>query len=195
MNALLKLRLSHRQCVLRSGFGDSTVAGLCAQRSRHPARDRCAEEAKSGTHSHFHRDERAHMEKKLRMTPSRCSSRRRWPCALRASTVTTSSSRPRRQPLRPDSLPVLEAVIKEGANSITFRIPSDTRYRTFGRVHRKLARECRTRMAVWSVHCHNDLGMAVANSLAAVDDRGRPPDRVHGERPGGARGNTSSRRW
>jgi 2-isopropylmalate synthase len=42
--------------------------------------------------------------------------------------------------------------------------------------------------AVWSVHCHNDLGMAVANSLAAV--RTGAPDRVHGEF-GRRAGNTS----
>ena len=34
---------------------------------------------------------------------------------------------------------------------------------------------------IWSAHCHNDLGMAVANSLAAVAER-RAPGRVHGER-------------
>ena len=41
--------------------------------------------------------------------------------------------------------------------------------------------------AVWSVHCHNDLGMAVANSLAGVQDRRRAPGRVHDQRPGRAR--------
>ena len=35
--------------------------------------------------------------------------------------------------------------------------------------------------AVISVHCHNDLGLAVANSLAAVRG-GRAPDRVHDQR-------------
>ncbi len=35
---------------------------------------------------------------------------------------------------------------------------------------------------VLSVHCHNDLGLAVANSLAAVA-RGRPPGRMHHQRP------------
>ncbi len=31
---------------------------------------------------------------------------------------------------------------------------------------------------IWSAHCHNDLGLAVANSLAAVRER-RAPDRMH----------------
>ena len=35
--------------------------------------------------------------------------------------------------------------------------------------------------AVFSVHCHNDLGMAVANSLAGARRR-CPPDRVHHQR-------------
>ena len=35
--------------------------------------------------------------------------------------------------------------------------------------------------AVVSVHCHDDLGLAVANSLAAIAER-RPPDRVHHQR-------------
>jgi 2-isopropylmalate synthase len=65
---------------------------------------------------------------------------------------------------------VLEAVIKEGATTIN--IPDTVGYAVpeqFGEMIRNL----RTRIpnsdkAVWSVHCHNDLGMAVANSLAAV---------------------------
>ena len=40
--------------------------------------------------------------------------------------------------------------------------------------------------AIWSVHCHNDLGLAVANSLAARDER-RAPGGVHDQRPGRAR--------
>src|SRR5436190_19797355 len=65
---------------------------------------------------------------------------------------------------------VLEAVIKEGATTIN--IPDTVGYAVpeqFG----ELIKSLRTRVpnsdkAVWSVHCHNDLGMAVANSLAAV---------------------------
>jgi 2-isopropylmalate synthase len=65
---------------------------------------------------------------------------------------------------------VIEAVIKEGATTIN--IPDTVGYAVpeqFGEMIKNL----RTRIpnsdkAVWSVHCHNDLGMAVANSLAAV---------------------------
>lgn len=65
---------------------------------------------------------------------------------------------------------VLEAVIKAGAT--TLNIPDTVGYNVpdqFG----KLIRELRSRIpnsdkAVFSVHCHNDLGLAVANSLSAV---------------------------
>ncbi|MFI4923041.1 MAG: 2-isopropylmalate synthase, partial [Burkholderiales bacterium] len=65
---------------------------------------------------------------------------------------------------------VLEAVIKAGAK--TLNIPDTVGYNVpdqFG----KLIRQLRERIpnsdkAVFSVHCHNDLGLAVANSLSAV---------------------------
>ena len=65
---------------------------------------------------------------------------------------------------------VLEAVIKEGATTIN--IPDTVGY-TVPEQFGELIRTLRERIpnsdkAVWSVHCHNDLGMAVANSLAAV---------------------------
>jgi 2-isopropylmalate synthase len=65
---------------------------------------------------------------------------------------------------------VIEAVINAGAGTVN--IPDTVGYTTpeeFG----KLIRSVRERVknidrAVISVHCHNDLGLAVANSLAAV---------------------------
>lgn len=65
---------------------------------------------------------------------------------------------------------VLEAVIKAGARTVN--IPDTVGYsmpHQFG----ELIRTLRTRVpnsdqAVFSVHCHNDLGLAVANSLSAV---------------------------
>ena len=65
---------------------------------------------------------------------------------------------------------VIEAVIKEGATTINFAdtvgygVPA-----LYGNMLKTL-RECvpNSDKAVWSVHCHNDLGMAVANSLAGV---------------------------
>jgi 2-isopropylmalate synthase len=65
---------------------------------------------------------------------------------------------------------VLEAVIKAGAKTVN--IPDTVGYNVpdqFG----KLIRQLRERIpnsdkVVFSVHCHNDLGLAVANSLSAV---------------------------
>ena len=84
---------------------------------------------------------------------------------------------------------VIEAVIKEGARRSTFPTRSATRCREqFGEFIRKLRERIpNSDKAVWSMHCHNDLGMAVANSLAAVHDRRRAPGRVHHQRPGRAR--------
>jgi 2-isopropylmalate synthase len=65
---------------------------------------------------------------------------------------------------------VVEAVIREGASTIN--IPDTVGYAVpeqFGEMIRRLReRVPNSDKAVWSVHCHNDLGMAVANSLAAV---------------------------
>jgi 2-isopropylmalate synthase len=65
---------------------------------------------------------------------------------------------------------VLEAVIAEGATTINF--PDTVGYAVpeeFGhRIRRLRERVPNSDKAVWSVHCHNDLGMAVANSLAGV---------------------------
>ncbi len=65
---------------------------------------------------------------------------------------------------------VLEAVIAEGATTINF--PDTVGYATpevFGETIRRLRERIpNSDKAIWSVHCHNDLGLAVANSLAGV---------------------------
>ncbi len=65
---------------------------------------------------------------------------------------------------------VLEAVIEEGATTIN--VPDTVGYaipELFGDFIRTLReRVPNSGRAVWSVHCHNDLGLAVANSLAGV---------------------------
>src|ERR1043166_5281662 len=65
---------------------------------------------------------------------------------------------------------VFTAVIEAGA--VTINVPDTTGY-AVPEEYGKLFRELRARVpgakdVVWSAHCHNDLGMAVANSLAAV---------------------------
>ncbi|MDD2767702.1 MAG: 2-isopropylmalate synthase [Methylococcus sp.] len=65
---------------------------------------------------------------------------------------------------------ILEAVIDAGAT--TLNIPDTVGYafpEQFGRmIGRLIERIPNSDKAVFSVHCHNDLGLAVANSLAAV---------------------------
>jgi 2-isopropylmalate synthase len=65
---------------------------------------------------------------------------------------------------------VLEDVIAEGATTIN--IPDTVGYAVpelYGEFLLDLRRKIpNSDKAIWSVHCHNDLGMAVANSLAGV---------------------------
>src|SRR4029450_12069894 len=65
---------------------------------------------------------------------------------------------------------VLEQVIKAGATTIN--IPDTVGYTVpeqFGALIGSLrSRIPNSDKVVWSVHCHNDLGLAVANSLASV---------------------------
>ena len=65
---------------------------------------------------------------------------------------------------------MLEAVIAEGATTIN--IPDTVGY-AVPELYGEFIADLRAKIpnsdkAVWSVHCHNDLGMAVANSLAGV---------------------------
>jgi 2-isopropylmalate synthase len=70
---------------------------------------------------------------------------------------------------------VLGEVIAAGAT--TLNVPDTTGYAVpeeFGALFRDLiARTAGGERVVWSAHCHNDLGMAVANSLAAVRNGAR----------------------
>ncbi len=70
---------------------------------------------------------------------------------------------------------VFEAVIAAGA--CTINVPDTTGY-ALPEEYGALFRTLRERVpggnrVVWSAHCHNDLGMAVANSLAAVQNGAR----------------------
>ena len=70
---------------------------------------------------------------------------------------------------------VLEAVIAEGARTVN--IPDTVGYNLpnqFGDlIYRLRERVPNADKAVFSVHCHNDLGLAVANSLAAIQNGAR----------------------
>ncbi|HZP87346.1 MAG TPA: 2-isopropylmalate synthase [Burkholderiales bacterium] len=113
-----------------------------------------------------------HMERKLRMTPEQVIEQ-----AVRAvklarqyrDDVEFSPEDAGRS--EPDFLcRILEEVIKVGATTIN--IPDTVGY-TMPEQFGGLIRTLRERIpnsdkVVWSVHCHNDLGLAVANSVAAV---------------------------
>jgi 2-isopropylmalate synthase len=65
---------------------------------------------------------------------------------------------------------VFEAAINAGAKTIN--VPDTVGYSIpsvwYERIHQLITRVPNADKVVWSTHCHNDLGMAVANSLAAV---------------------------
>jgi len=152
---------------------DSTVAGLCRANDRDIQRGIDAlKGAKSWRVHTFIATSPIHMEKKLRMTPEQ---------VLEQATLSVRYAKNACQDVEfspedasrsePDFLcRVLEAVIKEGATTIN--IPDTVGYavpQQFGEFIRNLRERIpNSDKAVWSVHCHNDLGMAVANSLAAV---------------------------
>lgn len=86
---------------------------------------------------------------------------------------------------------IVEATIKAGARIIN--IPDTVGYMTpfeFGnRIKTLIERVPNSDQAIFSVHCHNDLGLAVANSLAAVEAGARQVECTMnglGERAGNA---------
>jgi 2-isopropylmalate synthase len=153
---------------------DSTVCGLARANDRDIARAiEALREARSWRVHTFIATSPLHMEKKLRMTPEEVYTQainavrfaRNHTDDIEFSPEDGSRS-------EPDFLcRVLEGVIAAGARTIN--IPDTVGYAVpdqFAALIRSLReRVPNSDKAVWSVHCHNDLGMAVANSLAAVN--------------------------
>ena len=152
---------------------DSTVCGLARALEKDIAR---AGEALKGANSArihtFIATSPIHMERKLRMAPEQVVEQavkavkwaRQW-----TDNVEFSPEDAGRSEL--DFLcRVLEAVIDAGAR--TLNIPDTVGYNLpwqFGElIHKLRERIPNSDQAVFSVHCHNDLGLAVANSLSAV---------------------------
>src|SRR5437667_4926 len=153
---------------------DSTVCGLCRANDREIQRGIDAlHEAKGPWRIHtFIATSPIHMEKKLRMTPEQVLEQARLAVRYAKKACPDVEFSPEDgSRSEPDFLcRVLEAAIKEGATTIN--IPDTVGYavpQQFGEFIRQLREKIpNSDKAVWSVHCHNDLGMAVANSLAAV---------------------------
>jgi len=113
-----------------------------------------------------------HMEKKLRMSPPEVLEQARQSVRLARQRVADVEFSPEDgYRSDPDFLcRVIEAVIDEGATTIN--VPDTVGY-AVPELYGQFIRDLRARIpnsdkAIWSVHCHNDLGMAVANSLAGV---------------------------
>jgi len=152
---------------------DSTVCSLSRTNDRDISR---AAEALAGAKSMrihtFIATSPLHMEKKLRMTPEQVYEQARL--AVRFARKFTDNVEFSPEDGSRSELDflcrVLEGVIDEGARTINiadtvgYAVPE-----RFGDLIRTLReRVPNSDKAVWSVHCHNDLGMAVANSLAGV---------------------------
>ncbi len=113
-----------------------------------------------------------HMEKKLRMSPEQVLEQAKLSVRFAKNLIDDIEFSPE-DGYRSDEdflCRVLEAVIAEGATTIN--VPDTVGYAVpelYGNFMKRLReRVPNSDKAVWSVHCHNDLGMAVANSLAGV---------------------------
>jgi 2-isopropylmalate synthase len=152
---------------------ESTVCGLA--RANEKDIRRCGEAVRVAASPRLHTfiaTSPIHMEKKLRMEPSQVIEQ-----AVRAvkwareytDNIEFSPEDAGRSDI--DFLcRIVERVIKAGATTIN--VPDTVGY-TLPDAFGNLIRTLRERIpdsdkVVWSVHCHNDLGLAVANSLSAV---------------------------
>lgn len=158
---------------IASQIKDATVCALA--RANQADVTRAAEAiapAPSGRIHTFIATSPIHMENKLRMRPEQVIERAVESVQLaRTFTDDVEFSPEDAGRSEPDFLcRILEAVIDAGANTIN--IPDTVGYTLptqFGELIRSLIeRVPNSEKAVFSVHCHNDLGLAVANSLAAV---------------------------
>ncbi len=152
---------------------ESTVCGLSRANDRDISRAvEALREARSWRIHTFLATSALHMEKKLRMSPDEvlvqaCNAVRF--ARNHTDDIEFSPEDASRSDI--DFLcRVIEGVIDAGARTIN--VPDTVGYAVPAQIA-TLIKTLRERIpnadkAVWSVHCHNDLGLAVANSLAAV---------------------------
>jgi 2-isopropylmalate synthase len=152
---------------------DSIVCSLSRANDRDIAR--AAEALKPANRGRIHTfiaTSPLHMEKKLRMSPDEVFEQAKRSVRFARNLCADIEFSPE-DGYRSDMdflCRVLEAVIDEGAT--TLNIPDTVGY-AVPELYGNFIKTLRERIpnsdkAVWSVHCHNDLGMAVANSLAGV---------------------------
>ena len=152
---------------------ESTICSLARANDRDISR--AAEALKGAARARIHTfiaTSALHMEKKLRMTPDQVHEQAKQSVRFARNLCEDVEFSPE-DGYRSDVdflCRVLEAVIDEGATTIN--IPDTVGY-AVPELYGEFIRTLRERVpnsdkAVWSVHCHNDLGMAVANSLAGV---------------------------
>jgi len=152
---------------------DATVCGLA--RAIEGDINRAAEAIKPANRGRIHTfiaTSPIHMREKLRMEPDQVLEQAVWAVKhARRFTDDVEFSPEDAGRSEPDFLcRVLEAVIDAGAQTVN--IPDTVGYNIplqFGDLIKELIeRVPNADKAVFSVHCHNDLGLAVANSLSAV---------------------------
>jgi 2-isopropylmalate synthase len=152
---------------------DSTVCGLA--RALDKDIDRAGEALKGANSSRIHTfiaTSPIHMQRKLRMSPDEVVEQAvRSVRRARQFTDDVEFSAEDAGRSEIDFLcRIIEAVIDEGATTIN--VPDTVGYAMpwqFGEtLHTLIERVPNSDKAIFSVHCHNDLGLAVANSLSAV---------------------------
>jgi 2-isopropylmalate synthase len=152
---------------------DSTICSLSRANDRDISR--AAEALKGANSARIHTfiaTSPLHMEKKLRMTPDQVFEQAKQAVRFARNLVNDVEFSPE-DGYRSDVdflCRVLEGVITEGATTIN--VPDTVGY-AIPELYGNFIKTLRERIpnsdkAIWSVHCHNDLGMAVANSLAGV---------------------------
>jgi 2-isopropylmalate synthase len=159
---------------IANAIKDSTVCGLSRANDRDIAR--AAEALKGAARGRIHTfiaTSALHMEKKLRMSPDEVHEQARLAVRFARNQIGDVEFSPEDgYRSDPDFLcRVLETVINEGATTIN--VPDTVGYAVPEGYAALDQDRCASAFpiqdkAIWSVHCHNDLGMAVANSLAAV---------------------------
>jgi len=152
---------------------DATVCSLSRANDRDIARAAEALQGAASARIHtFIATSALHMEKKLRMTPDQVYEQAKQSVRFARNLVADVEFSPE-DGYRSDVdflCRVIETAIAEGATTIN--VPDTVGY-AVPELYGNFIRTLRERIpnsdkAVWSVHCHNDLGMAVANSLAGV---------------------------